>query len=105
MDKIDTFYFQNSKEGWGICNDGEYLYKSDGTDRIWRLDPNTLEELDYIQVYTNTGRVREINELEWIEGRVFSNVYTRNAISIRSEEHTSELQSRGHLVCRLLLEK
>ncbi|HLS11401.1 MAG TPA: glutaminyl-peptide cyclotransferase [Flavobacteriaceae bacterium] len=82
MDKIDTFYFQNSKEGWGICNDGEYLYKSDGTDRIWRLDPNTLEELDYIQVYTNTGRVREINELEWIEGRVFSNVYTRNAISI-----------------------
>ena len=82
MDKIDTFYFQNSKEGWGICNDGEYLYKSDGTDRIWRLDPETLEELDYIQVYTNTGRVREINELEWIEGRIFSNVYTRNAISI-----------------------
>jgi len=82
MEKIDRFYFQNSKEGWGICNDGEYFYKSDGTDRIWRLDPNTLEELDYIQVYTNTGRVREINELEWIEGKIFSNVYTRNAISI-----------------------
>lgn len=82
LEQLETFTYQNSKEGWGICNDGEYFYKSDGTERIWRLDPKTMQELDYIQVYTNTGRVREINELEWIDGKIFSNVYTRNAISI-----------------------
>lgn len=82
LEHISTFNYQNSKEGWGICNDGEFLYKSDGTERIWRLDPETLRELDYIQVYTNLGRLQEINELEWIDGRIFANVYTRNAISI-----------------------
>jgi len=82
FERINSFNYQNSKEGWGICNDGEYLYKSDGTERIWRLDPETLQELDYVQVYTNTGRVRELNELEWVDGKIFSNVYTRNAISI-----------------------
>lgn len=82
MEKTDTFYYQNSKEGWGICHDNEYFYKSDGTEKIWRLDPSNMQEIDYVQVYTNTGRVREINELEWIEGMIFANVYTRNAISI-----------------------
>ena len=75
MEQIDTFYFQNSKKV-GEFVMMESIFKSDGTERIWRLDPNTLEELDYVQVYTNTGRVREINELEWIEGKIFSNVYT-----------------------------
>lgn len=82
LEKLESFTYQNSKEGWGICNDKEYFYKSDGTERIWRLDPETMQELDYVQVYTNTGRVREINELEWIDGKIFANVYTRNAISI-----------------------
>lgn len=82
LEQIQTFNYQNSQEGWGICNDGTHLYKSDGSERIWRLDPETLQELDYIQVYTNTGRVREINELEWVDGLIFANVYTRNAISI-----------------------
>lgn len=82
LEQLKTFSYQNSREGWGICNDGEYFYKSDGTERIWRLDPETMQELDNIQVYTNTGRVREINELEWIDGKIFANIYTRNAISI-----------------------
>lgn len=86
LEQLETFTYQNSKEGWGICNDGEYFYKSDGTERIWRLNPETMQELDYVQVYTNTGRVREINELEWIDGKIFANVYTRNAISIIDPE-------------------
>lgn len=82
LEKLSSFSYQNSKEGWGICNDGTNFYKSDGSERIWRLDPENLNELDYIQVYTNTGRLREINELEWIEGKIYANVFTRNAISI-----------------------
>ena len=45
---LKSFNYNNSKEGWGLCNDGKYLYKSDGTEKIWKLDPNTLEEIDFI---------------------------------------------------------
>ena len=48
LNKIATFNYKNSQEGWGLCNDGEYLYKSDGTSKIWRLNPNTLEEIDFV---------------------------------------------------------
>lgn len=77
-----TFTYNQSKEGWGICNDGEYLYKTDGSERIWRLDPDSLNELDYVQAYAHTGRVREINELEWVDGKIYANVWTTTGITI-----------------------
>ena len=63
FEKIKDFNYNQSKEGWGICNDGKVLYKSDGTDKIWTLDPETLEEKDYIQTYTNKGKIVGINEI------------------------------------------
>ncbi len=80
--KIKTFKYKKSNEGWGICNDGSTLYKSDGTEKIWRLNPNTLEEEDYIQIYTNTSKIKSVNELEWINGKIYANIYERNGIAI-----------------------
>mgnify|MGYP003882266899 CR=1 FL=1 len=40
-----SFPYKSSKEGWGLCNDGKVLYKSDGSNRIWILDPKTYKEL------------------------------------------------------------
>ena len=78
LNNIGTFNYENSKEGWGLCNDGNYIYKSDGTSKIWRLDPNTLEEVDFIDVMTDKSRIKNINELEYIDGKIYANTYQQN---------------------------
>ena len=75
---IDSFDYNDSIEGWGLCNDGEYLYKSDGSEKIWKLDPNTLEELSNIEVVTNNKVINKINELEWVNGKIYANTYQFN---------------------------
>ena len=70
-----SFSYDQSKEGWGLCNDGEFLYKSDGTAKIWRLDPTTGKELDYIEATTHKTILTKINELEWVNGKIYANTY------------------------------
>lgn len=82
LNRIDDFKYGKSKEGWGLCNDGEYLYKSDGTDKIWKIDPITFEEVSYIQVVSTKNSISKINELEWIDGKIYANVYQTNGITI-----------------------
>ena len=82
LTKTKTFKYHKSNEGWGICNDGKTLYKSDGTEKIWSLNPNTLEEDGYIQIYTNTSKIKSVNELEWINGKIYANIYQKNGIAI-----------------------
>ncbi len=83
MEQTGTFVYGQSKEGWGLCHDEKgYIYKSDGTDRIWTLNSNTLAEKDYIEIFTNTSRIKSVNELEWVEGKIFANVYQQGSIAI-----------------------
>ncbi len=82
MEQTGTFVYGESKEGWGLCNDGQNIYKSDGTDRIWTLSSNTLAEKDYIEIFTNTSKINSVNELEWVEGKIFANVYQQGSIAI-----------------------
>lgn len=82
FNKIDEFKYNASKEGWGLTNDGNYLYKSDGTDKIWRLDPETLEELDYITVTSNKQTFDKINELEFVNGKIYANKYQYDGIMV-----------------------
>ena len=82
-----SFSYGKSKEGWGICNDGQYLYKSDGTPKIWRLDPETLEEIDYIQPTTHNRIADELNELEWINGKIYANMYQKDGVLIINPEN------------------
>jgi len=70
-----VFDFQKSVEGWGLCNDGNYLYKSDGTNRIWKLDPQTGKELSFIEVMTHRSALNKLNELEWVNGKIYANTY------------------------------
>ena len=72
---LSSFTYDQSKEGWGLCNDGEYLYKSDGSAKIWRLDPETGKELDYIEATTHKTILTKINELEWVNGKIYANTY------------------------------
>jgi len=78
FNKIGTFDYGKSKEGWGLCNDGSFIYKSDGTNKIWVLDPETLQEIRFIEVLTNKSRIKNINELEFIDGKIYANTYQFN---------------------------
>ena len=75
---IKSFSYQESSEGWGLCNDGEKIYKSDGSEKIWVLDPLNLNELYNISVVTNNKVIKKINELEWFDGKIYANTYQFN---------------------------
>jgi len=70
-----AFDFQKSIEGWGLCNDGHYLYKSDGSNRIWKLDPKSGNEISFIEVMTHRSALNKLNELEWVDGKIYANTY------------------------------
>ena len=78
LEYINKFKYGNSIQGWGLCNDGEYIYKSDGTNKIWLLDKDTLKEIRNIEVMTNKSKIKNINELEYINGKIYANTYQFN---------------------------
>ncbi|MEM6517197.1 MAG: glutaminyl-peptide cyclotransferase [Bacteroidota bacterium] len=80
--KESSFTYGKSKEGWGLCNDAQVIYKSDGTENIWLLNPETLAENSKIQVYTNKGKIVGINEMEYINGKIYANRYQKNGVAI-----------------------
>jgi glutamine cyclotransferase len=75
-----TFSFET--EGWGITNDGEKLYMSDGTEKIYIINPETFKVEDFINVYTNGAKIEAVNEMEWINGRIWANIYQKDAIAV-----------------------
>ncbi len=82
LSKIESFTYGNSKEGWGLCNDGEKLFKSDGTEKIWFLDPQTLVETGHIEIVTNKSIFNRANELEYVDGKIYANVYGKESMMI-----------------------
>jgi len=80
--KLKTFPYFKKMEGWGLTNDGEKLYMSDGTEKIYILNPETLEKIDYINVYTKTAKIESLNELEWIDNKIWANIYGRDALAV-----------------------
>lgn len=82
FEKMSTFKYGKSKEGWGICNDGKQIYKTDGTEQIWFLNSETLAEEGKLQAYTNKGKIIGLNELEYINGKIYANRYQKNGVAI-----------------------
>ena len=77
-----TFNYTKSREGWGLTHNGEKLIKTDGTEFIWFLNPETLVEERYIEVYTNERKVEKLNELEFVNGLIYANIWQQNSILI-----------------------
>ncbi|MCF4101214.1 glutaminyl-peptide cyclotransferase [Gillisia sp. M10.2A] len=82
LEKTGSFKFNQSKEGWGLCNNGKQFYKSDGTEKIWILNATTLAEENYIQPTTNKSISTQLNELEWVEGKIYANTYQKDGVAI-----------------------
>lgn len=77
-----TFTYDKEIEGWGMTNDGKYIYRSDGTEKIWKMDPETQKLIDYINVYSGTSKIKVLNELEYINGKIYANVWQKDAIAV-----------------------
>lgn len=74
--------FRYPGEGWGLTTDGEKLYLSDGSAKIHTLDPATFRREKHITVTFKGEPVHYLNELEWIDGRIWANVYTTDQIVV-----------------------
>lgn len=82
--------FTYTGEGWGLTNNEEVLFMSNGSSWIRVLDPETFTELRRFQVVGANGPVRMLNELEWISGELWANVFQSNWI-VRFEPETGRV--------------
>ncbi len=82
FNKLSTFVNNTGVEGWGMCFDGAKLYMDDSTNRIWFLDKDTYKQIGYIDVYDDKGPVSSINELEYIDGKIYANIWQTNNIIV-----------------------
>ena len=76
------FNYNKSKEGWGLAHNENKLIKTDGTERIWFLNTKTLAEESYIEAYTDKRKVDNLNEVEYIHGKIYANKWQKNSIVI-----------------------
>ena len=74
-------------EGWGICNNGEELIMSDGTERVTFRDPETFQIQRTIEVYDDRGPITKLNELEYIDGLIYANVWMTNSVVVIQPEN------------------
>ena len=74
-------------EGWGLTTDGEKLYMSDGTNYIRVLNPETLAQERRFGVTLRGESLQYLNELEWIDSKIWANVYTTDHIVIINPEN------------------
>lgn len=87
-----TGEFHYSGEGWGLTHDGKQLIMSDGTPSLRFLDPVTFKELGRVYVRDGSRPVTELNELEYIDGEVWANVWQTQLIA-RINPQTGQVNS------------
>jgi len=78
FEHLDTFSYEG--EGWGLCFDGESLYMSDGSDTLYRRDPESFEVTGEVRVTLRGEGVRNLNELECALDHVYANVWQEDRI-------------------------
>lgn len=79
FEPVDTFRYET--EGWGLTTDGEKLIMSGGTNHLVFRDPETFEVLEVVAVTDGDTPVNLLNELEYVDGEVWANVYRTDFIA------------------------
>jgi glutamine cyclotransferase len=80
LEKVNEITY--SGEGWGLCNDAHNIIMSDGSERLYFRNPQTFEINKIIEVYDNVGPITNLNELEYIEGKIYANVWQQNYLVV-----------------------
>lgn len=76
-----TGQFRYSTQGWGLTHDGKSLIRSDGTPVLHFHEPETFKETGQVEVFDENGPVAELNELEYIDGEIYANVWRTDRIA------------------------
>jgi glutamine cyclotransferase len=84
--------FEYPTEGWGITHNDTHLIMSDGTATLYFLDPEAFIEVSTIEVRDATGPVQHLNELEYINGQIYANVWQTDRI-VRINPATGQVES------------
>ena len=90
FEQLGTHY--NPTQGWGLAYDGEHLILSDGTDSLQFLDPETFTGVRKVQVTFNDQPINNLNELEYIDGEVWANIWQTDFI-VRIDPASGEVNS------------
>ncbi|MCR9171628.1 MAG: glutaminyl-peptide cyclotransferase [bacterium] len=69
-------------EGWGLCNNGSELILSNGSELLQFIDPETFVVKRSIQVCNDVGPINQLNELEYIDGKIYANIYQTNSVAV-----------------------
>jgi glutaminyl-peptide cyclotransferase len=77
-----TRQFNYEGEGWGLTNDGHSLWMSNGSHIIKQLDPESFKTIRTIAVRENGKALTQINELEWVNGKILANVWQTSRIVV-----------------------
>jgi glutamine cyclotransferase len=84
--KLSEFSYTTGREGWGLAFDGQKVLNTDGSNTIFFLNKDTYQKIGSIDVFDDKGAIQNLNELEVIDGKIYSNVYTTNNILIINPE-------------------
>jgi len=82
--------FNYPTEGWGLTDDGKQLIMSNGTPILYFLDPETFQQIKLLEVFSRDGPVTGLNELEYIQGEIYANVWQTDYI-VRVEAKTGQV--------------
>jgi glutamine cyclotransferase len=93
--KTGQFTFE-SPEGWGMTHDNVNLIMSDGTDKLTYLDTVSLKAVKTVKVTDEKGPVQKVNELEYVDGYIFANIWESNTI-IKIDPKTGKVVGRLEL--------
>ncbi|MDD7592993.1 MAG: glutaminyl-peptide cyclotransferase [Peptoniphilaceae bacterium] len=88
--------FTYPTEGWGLTNDGEHLWMSDGSSTLHVIDPKTFEDVRRLSVTMNGAPVDQLNELEYVDGFLYANVWMETVI-LKIDAQTGEVVKRFDL--------
>jgi glutaminyl-peptide cyclotransferase len=91
-----TGFKSTNGEGWGLCNDGKSLIISDGSNILSYLNPETLEIEKKLSVYAGSKEVTLLNELEYVNGFIYANIYTTDQI-VKIEAATGKVISVANI--------
>ncbi|MDA9555658.1 glutaminyl-peptide cyclotransferase [Pelobium sp.] len=94
---LKTFPYNHADEGWGLTFNGETIYNTDGTNRIFMLDKNTYLPKGFLEVYDDKGPVTQLNELEWVDGKLYANIYQSELLAIINPK-TGEVEAYVNLI-------
>jgi glutamine cyclotransferase len=90
---LKTFNNNVGIEGWGMAYDGKKLYMDDSTNRVWFLDKDNYNQTGYIEVYDDKGPIVKVNELEFINGKLYANIYESDNIIVIDPKTGAVLQT------------